>query len=88
MGAPGKPGAQQFHESTRRRGVPGYDIRESFKHQPPKMNQVLSALYDLLCFTTEDAVAHKLLPNGLPQEILDDMNALANKLGKHLEEVE
>lgn len=47
------------------------------------MNTLLSALYDLLCYITEDAVAHGL--NKLPSGLNAKMNELANELGEYLD---
>lgn len=52
------------------------------------MNSLLSALYNLLCFITEDATAHKLLPRNLPPELWRQLNNCATALGEYLDEQE
>ena len=48
------------------------------------MNTLLKALYEVLSFITEDAVAHKLGDNPLR----DEMNALCIRLGEYLDTLE
>jgi len=47
------------------------------------MNQLLDSLYNILCYITEDMVAHGL--NNLPPELNKMMNDLAISLGDYLD---
>lgn len=51
------------------------------------MSQILNAIYDLLCYCTEDAVAHGFMKD-VPMSIRTKMNELANELGEYLDENE
>ena len=50
------------------------------------MNSLLNALYELLSFITEDAVANGLVK--LPKSLSDKMNSLCNELGDYLDSIE
>lgn len=51
------------------------------------MNSLLSALYDLLSFITEDAQAFGLTKH-IPEYLLKSMNSLCNDLGDYLDDQE
>lgn len=50
------------------------------------MHTLLEIVYNALCFFTEDAVAHGLVEKDF--FLLSEMNALANKIGDYLDEIE
>ncbi len=47
------------------------------------MNSLLKALYELLSFVTEDAIAHKLGP--IPPGLLRKLNEACIELGEYLD---
>lgn len=51
------------------------------------MNILLCSLHDLLCFITEDARAHRLGYDKLPENLKVLMNDLCNQLGEYLDEL-
>lgn len=50
------------------------------------MNSLLKALYEILSFITEDAVAHGL--GDVPKSIHEKMNSLCNELGDYLDSID
>lgn len=52
------------------------------------MNSIYRALYELLSFITEDAVANKLNNSGFPAPLMKKLNECCIDLGNYLDTLE